>query len=83
MKAFADRYGFNVKVVSIQGRVNEDISDHFPDVVMNNGMAEAFGIEQAPALMAYDAQNQNVVPVTYGATSMDVLKNNFVTLLKG
>ncbi|CAO4844194.1 MAG: hypothetical protein CNLJKLNK_01278 [Holosporales bacterium] len=83
VKAFADQYGFNVKVVSIQGRVHEDISTQFPDVVMNNGMAEAFGIEQAPALMAYDAQNQNVVPVTYGATSMDVLKNNFVTLLKG
>ena len=82
VKRFAENYGFNVMVVVVNGRIPPDLKDQFLNTQMNNGMAEAFGVEQAPALLAFDASTQDVIPVSFGATSLDTLENNFVTLLK-
>jgi hypothetical protein len=69
-------------LVSLQGVVDPEISNLFEDIKSNNGMAEAFGIDQAPALMAYDAKNQDLIPITFGATSLDILQNNFISLIQ-
>ena len=83
VKQFADQYGFDVMVVSLQGQADQDILSLFANVKPNNGMAEVFGIDQAPALMAYNPKTEDVIPISYGATSMDRLIENFITLIKG
>lgn len=82
VQMFSQKYGFKVLVVSLQGVVDPGISNLFEDIKSNNGMAEAFGIDQAPALMAYDAKNQDLIPITFGATSLDILQNNFISLIQ-
>jgi hypothetical protein len=60
--------------------VDPEIGNMFEDVQANNGMAQAFGVDQAPALMAFDASAQDLIPVSYGATSLDTLETNLMTL---
>ncbi|MDP2194313.1 MAG: conjugal transfer protein TraF [Alphaproteobacteria bacterium] len=80
VKAFSDRYGFSVMVVYTGNQVDPEISALFEDIQANNGMTQAFGIESAPALMAFDAASQDLIPVSYGATSLDVLEQNLMIL---
>ena len=82
VKSFAHKYGFEVIVISLQGSVNADIEALFPTIWKNNGMAENFGIQSAPALMAYSAKDDDLIPITYGATSLDTLETNVMALMQ-
>ena len=81
VNAFAKKYGFDVVVISIQGSVDADIEALFPTIWNNNGIAETFGIQQAPAIMAYSKHDDDLIPITYGATSLDTLETNALTLI--
>ena len=80
VKEFANRYGFSVMVVYTGNQVAPEIGALFEEIQANNGMAQAFGVDQAPALMAFDASAQDLIPVSYGATSLDTLEQNLITL---
>ena len=82
VKTFAEAHGFEVIVISLQGSVDADIEALFPTIWKNNGMAETFGIQSAPALMAYSAKDDDLIPITYGATSLDTLETNVMALMK-
>lgn len=81
VKRFADAFGFHVMVIHMQGDPDEEIAALFKIIRTNNGMAGFFGIHQTPALMAYNSQTQDVIPLSYGATSMDKLILNFIALV--
>jgi len=81
VKVFSKKYGFHVMVVTINGPVDQDILQHFDRIQADNGMKDAFGITQAPVLLAFDANTHDVIPISFGATSLDILTNNFITLL--
>ena len=68
-------------VIQTQGLVDSDIEQIFPKVLKNNGMVEAFGIEGTPALMAYSAKDDDLIPVSFGATTLDVLESNMMALV--
>jgi len=82
VKTFAEAHGFEVIVISLQGSVDADIESLFPTIWKNNGMAETFGIQSAPALMAYSAKDDDLIPITYGATSLDTLETNVMALMQ-
>jgi conjugal transfer pilus assembly protein TraF len=82
VNAFAKKYGFEVIVISLQGLVDADIEALFPTIWNNNGIAETFGIQQAPALMAYSKHDDDLIPITYGATSLDTLETNLMALMQ-
>lgn len=81
VKKFAEAHGFEVIVISLQGSVDADIEALFPTIWNNNGIAETFGIQQAPALMAYSKNDDDLIPITYGATSLDTLATNALALI--
>lgn len=82
VKSFAAAHGFEVIVISLQGSVDADIEALFPAIWKNNGMADSFGIQSAPALMAYSAKDDDLIPITYGATSLDTLETNVMALMQ-
>jgi len=82
VKTFAEAHGFEVIVISLQGSVDADIEALFPTIWKNNDMAETFGIQSAPALMAYSAKDDDLIPITYGATSLDTLETNVMALMQ-
>lgn len=82
VKSFAHKYGFEVIVISLQGSVDAEIEALFPTIWKNNGMAENFGIQSAPALMAYSAKDDDLIPISYGATSLDTLETNVMALIQ-
>ena len=81
VNVFSKKYGFEVMVIQTRGLVDSDIEQIFPKVLKNNGMVEAFGIEGTPALMAYSAQDDDLIPVSFGATTLDVLESNMMAFV--
>ena len=82
VKSFAHKYGFEVIVISLQGSVDTEVESLFPTIWKNNGMAETFGIQNAQALMAYEMKSDDLIPISYGATSLDTLETNVMALMQ-
>lgn len=76
VKMFADKYNWNVMVISLDG----SSSEIFPDIRPDNGISEALQIKSVPALIAYNSETNNVIPISYAMTSLDQLENNVMAL---
>ena len=79
VKMFAEKYKWNVLAVSLDGSPSEVFSDARPD----NGIAKALAIQSVPALIAYNAETNDIIPISYAMTSLDQLENNVMALTGG
>ena len=77
VKRFSEKYGWDVMAISVDG----SSSEIFPKAQEDQGMVAALGIESLPALVAYNAQTQEIVPLSYAAISLDQLEDNVMTLV--
>jgi conjugal transfer pilus assembly protein TraF len=77
VKMFADKYNWQVMAVSLDGSPSEVFEDSRPD----NGIGEALNIKSVPALIAYNAETNDVIPISYAMTSLDQLENNIMALV--
>jgi conjugal transfer pilus assembly protein TraF len=68
IKRFADRYGFTIVPVSLDGQTLPE----FPVFKRNRGQAEKLGIKSLPAVVAVEPRNKDVTPVlvSYGNVSV-------------
>lgn len=76
---FAERYNWQVMAVSMDG----SSSDVFPEARPDNGIGDALKIQSVPVLVAYNAETNQVIPISYAMTSMDQLENNVMALVGG
>jgi conjugal transfer pilus assembly protein TraF len=76
---FADKYNCNVLAISLDGSPSEVFADSRPD----NGIAQALNIQSVPALIAYNSETNDVIPISYAMTSLDQLENNVMALAGG
>jgi conjugal transfer pilus assembly protein TraF len=74
---FAEKYNWNVLAISLDGSLSEVFSDSRPD----NGIAQALAIKAVPALIAYNGETNDVIPISYAMTSLDQLENNVMALV--
>ena len=79
VKMFADKYNWQVMAVSLDGSP----SDIFPDARPDNGIGEALQVKSVPALIAYNADTNDIIPISYAMTSLDQLENNVMALVGG
>lgn len=79
VKMFADKYNWNVMAISLDG----SSSDVFPDARSDNGIGAALTLQSVPALLAFNAETQDVIPISYAMTSLDQLEQNVMTLVGG
>jgi conjugal transfer pilus assembly protein TraF len=77
VKRFSEKYGWDVMAISVDG----SSSEVFPKAQEDQGMVAALGIESLPALVAYNAQTQELVPISYASISLDQLEDNVLALV--
>ena len=77
VKMFAEKYNWNVMAISLDGSP----SDVFPESRPDNGIAQALDIKSVPALIAYNGEANDVIPISYAMTSLDQLENNVMALV--
>ncbi len=76
VKMFSEKYQWNVMAISADGGSCEQFANAMP----NNGIVEALNIQSAPALIAYNSETNEVIPISYAMTSLEQLENNIMTL---
>lgn len=76
VKLFSEKYEWDVLAVSLDGSQHDLFK-----TVTNNGMAEMLNITGVPALMAFNPQTGQLIPISYAATSLDQLEENIITLV--
>lgn len=77
VKAFADKYHWTVIGISTDGTPLPEIPSE-----AESSLAEKFGINIFPALLAFEAQTQKAVPLAFGLKSLDQIENNIFMQLK-
>lgn len=77
VQLFAEKYNWNVMAISLDGSASDVFSDARPD----NGIAQALDIKSVPALIAYNGETNDVIPISYAMTSLDQLENNVMALV--
>lgn len=79
VKMFAEKYKWQVLAISLDGAPSEI----FPDARPDNGIGSALKIQSVPALIALNAQTNDMIPISYAMTSLDQLETNFMALVGG
>jgi len=79
VRAFSEKYGWSVMAISLDG----GSSTHFETVVPDNGIAAFLNIQAVPALVAFNAVTQEMIPISYALVSLDQLEQNLMTLIGG
>ena len=79
VQLFAKKYNWQVMAVSMDG----SSSDVFPEARPDNGIGATLNLKSVPALMAFNAETQDVIPISYAMTSLDQLEQNVMTLVGG
>lgn len=74
VRAFQERYGWEVIAVSIDGEVLET----FPESREDNGLSVRLGIDRVPCLFMVDPSNEEMVPIAYGAIGLDQIEDNII-----
>lgn len=77
VKMFSEKYNWNVMAISVDGSTSE----LFPEARSDNGITAALHVQSLPALIAYNAETNDVIPISYAMTSMDQLENNIMALV--
>ena len=78
LRAFALRHGLDVLAVSMTGEALEG----WPEAVPDNGRAAALGLDGAPtpAVVLFDAETRQVLPVGFGVLAEDQLAERIFVL---
>ena len=78
LRAFALRHGLDVLAVSMTGEALEG----WPEAVPDNGRAAALGLDGAPtpAVVLFDAETREVLPVGFGVLAEDQLAERIFVL---
>lgn len=80
VKAFADKYAWEVLAISLDG----EILSEFPDSKRDNGSAEALGVKVVPSLLAVEPKSGKVIPLSHGIATHDQIEDRIrVLLMKG
>lgn len=77
VKQFSRKYGISVLAISMDGSVLPD----FPKAQLDNGAARAFKVAQFPALFAVHPKSKRVIPVAYGALTLNQLEENVLRVM--
>lgn len=73
VKAFTEKYKWTVIGIPVDGIELEEIA-----INTKSDLAERAGINVFPALLAFDPQTQEVIPLAFGLKAMDQIENNVV-----
>lgn len=76
VKRFADKYGWAVLAISLDGGVVPE----FPHAQRDNGTAKRLGITHVPALIALHPQTGHLLPLAYGMISESEIEMRVVAL---
>ncbi|MBN8828903.1 MAG: conjugal transfer protein TraF [Sphingobacteriia bacterium] len=76
VKNFAEKHKWAVLPISLDGGVLKE----FPNSKQDNGMAESLNIANVPALIAYRASDNKLIPIAFGVTSETEIEDNILLL---
>ena len=76
---FEHKHDWEVLAVSMDGLLLEG----FKSNQVNNGIAEKWNIRHYPALFLVNPKTENVVPISFGLTSLDQIESNIVLQFSG
>ena len=79
VQLFAKKYNWQVMAIALDG----SSSDVFPEARPDNGIGATLNLKSVPALMAFNAETNDVIPISYAMTSLDQLENNVMALVGG
>jgi conjugal transfer pilus assembly protein TraF len=77
VQMFAQKYNWSVMAVSVDGSASEQ----FPNAMPDNGIVTALNIQNVPALIAFNAETNSLLPISYAAASLEQLENNIMALI--
>ncbi len=80
IRSISDQYGLEVVAVSMDGGPNET----FPRYAVNTGQYERMGLtgKQVPALVLFDTQTKQPIPIGYGLMAADDVMDRIFTLTR-
>lgn len=80
IRSISDQYGLEVLAVSMDGGPNET----FPRYAVNTGQYERMGLtgNQVPALVLFDTQTKQPIPIGYGLMAADDVIDRIFTLTR-
>ncbi len=77
VKAFSERYGWDVMAISMDGSTLPE----FPDAVVDNGIAARFQIEDVPLLMAVNPETGKTDVLSHGFSSQQQIIDRIRVLI--
>ena len=77
LKSFAQRYGFHVTAISLDGGT----SPGFPNPRADNGTARKLGVTTVPAVYLVQPNTRSVQPVSFGLLGPSELEERVLTLM--
>ncbi|MBP6986409.1 MAG: type-F conjugative transfer system pilin assembly protein TraF [Alphaproteobacteria bacterium] len=77
VKAFAQKYGWEVLPISIDGAGLPE----FPNFKPDNGTAQTLGVKVLPSLLAVEPSTGQVIPLSYGFSTHDQIEDRIRVLL--
>lgn len=77
VKAFSDKYGWEVMAISIDGSSLPE----FPNAVMDNGTAKSLGVKFVPTLLAVNPTREEIIPLSHGMSSQDQILDRIRVLI--
>lgn len=80
IRSISDQYGLEVLAVSMDGGPN----DAFPRYAVNTGQYERMGLtgNQVPALVLFDTETRQPIPIGYGLMAADEVMDRIFTLTR-
>lgn len=79
LKSFAQRHGFHVTAISMDGGTTLE----FPDSRGDNGTARRLGIQTVPAVYLVEPKTRSVQPVSFGLIGPAELEERLMMLMSG
>lgn len=76
LKRFAERYGFNILAVSLDGGTLSE----FSNVRINHGQAEQLNVTSVPALFSVNPKTQDILPIGHGLMTEQELEERIWVL---
>lgn len=76
VQAFAEKYGWEVMPISLDGANLEG----FPKAKRDNGISQNLGIDSVPALIAVNPKDNKVFPISFGMVALDEIERRIEIL---
>ncbi len=78
VKLFADKYGWEVMAISLDGSPSDVFLNWQPD----NGIAQQWNVQTVPTVFAINPKTDHVIPVANGFTAIDEMEKRIVTIVQ-